>query len=226
MAEKITILSLEKTPEYIDREWATVLGKRLHLLGTTDWTQLEDNELTFESRVRWNHWRNQVRQVRRREYDSPEAAEQVLIKLENSLPEHEFIKSRTARQKKYHLDLNELGQAKSDAQTILKTLHNDWMINLLPESIHLIHAKVEEMLRYYTAKPKPKSLNEYPLLDTMSKLTGRSRSEVMEEVMNLKRLANETLVSIETHRHKFTTKLNDAKTIDEVIEIVKNMHGY
>ncbi len=226
MAEKIIILSLEKTPEYIDREWATVLGKRLHLLGTTDWTQLEDNELTFESRVRWNHWRNQVREVNRRTYDSPESAEQILIKFENNFPKCEFIKSRTARQKKYHLDLNDLGQAKSDAHTILKTLHNDWMVNLIPESIHLINAKVEEMHRYYATKPEPKSLNGYPLLDTMSTLMNRSRSEVMEEVMNLKSIANETLVSIEMHRHKFTTKLNDAKTIDEVIEIVKNMHGY
>jgi hypothetical protein len=226
MTEKITILSLEKTPEYIDREWATVLGKRLHLLGTTDWTQLEDNELTFESRVRWNHWRNQVREVRRKIYDNPEAAELVLAKLEKNLPEREFIKSRAARQKKYQLDLNDLNQTKSDAHVILKSLHNDWMVNLLPESIHLINAKVEEMLRYYAAKPKPKTLNEYPLLDTMRKLTGRNRSEVMEEVMNLKRLANETLISIEMHRHKFTTKINDATTIDEVIEIVKNMYGY
>lgn len=226
MAEKITILSLEKTPEYIDREWATVLGKRLHLLGTTDWTQLEDNELTFESRVRWNHWRNQVREVRRRLYDNPDAAEQVLIELESKLPEREFIKSRTARQKKYHLDLNDLGQAKADAAIILKTLHNDWMVNLLPESIHLISAKVDEMTRYYASTPKPKSLSDYPLLDTMRRLTGRSRSEVMEEVMNLKRLSTETLVSIETHRHKFTTQLNEAQTIDAVVDIVKNMHGY
>lgn len=226
MTEKITILSLEKTPEYIDREWATVLGKRLHLLGTTDWTQLEDNELTFESRVRWNHWRNQVREVRRRLYDSPESAEQVLTKLESSLPEREFIKSRTARQRKYHLDLNDLNQAKSDASIILKTLHNEWMVNLLPESIHLITAKVEEMRRYYEANHKPKSLSEYPLIDTMRKLTGRNRSEVMEEVMNLKRLSTETLVSIEKHRAKFSIKINESKTIDELIDIIKNMHGY
>ncbi len=226
MTEKITILSLEKTADYIDREWATVLGKRLHLLGTTDWTQLEDNELTFESRVRWNHWRNQVREVRREVYDSPEDAEHVLIKLEQNLPKREFIKSRTARQKKYHLDLNKLDQAKMDAHNILKTLHNDWMVNLLPESIHLIHAKVNEMNRYYAASSKPKTLSEYPLLNTMRKLTKRSRSEVMEEVMNLNRLSIETLVSIEVHRAKFTAKIDEAKTIDELVDIVKNMHGY
>ena len=226
MVEKIKITGLEKTAEYVDREWSTVIGRRLHMLGTTDWTQLEDNELTFESRVRWNHWRNQIREVRRELYDTPEDATKALDALEANLPEREFIKTRTARQKKYHLDLNDLVQAKSDAEIILKTLHNDWAISLLPESIHLINAKVEEMQRYYASNPKPKSLSEYPLLDTMRKLSGRSRSETMEEVMNAKRLATETLISIEQHRYKFSNKIRAATTIDEVVSIVKNMHGY
>lgn len=226
MAEKITILKLEKTPEYIDREWASVLGKRLHLLGTTDWTQLEDNELTFESRVRWNHWRNQVRAVRRSEYESPDSAERALIALEENLPPREFIKSQTARQKKYHLDLNNLGQAKVDAHTILKTLHNEWVINLLPESIHLINAKVDEMNRYYNSVPKPRTLDEYPLLNTMRMLSSKSRSELMEEVMNLKRLSTETLVSIENHRVRFGRQIDAADSVDAVVAIVKNMHGY
>lgn len=226
MVEKIKITGLEKTQEYVDREWSTVIGRRLHMLGTTDWTQLEDNELTFESRVRWNHWRNQIREVRRNTYESPEAAGKALDVLEANLPEREFIKTRTARQKKYHLDLNDLVQAKSDATNILKTLHNDWAISLLPESIHLINAKFEEVQRYYAATPKPKSLMEYPLLDTMRKLSGRSRSEIMEEVMNSKRLATETLIDIEKHRYKFSDKIQAATTIDEVVDIVKNMHGY
>lgn len=226
MAEKIKIISLEKTKEYIDREWASVLGKRLHLLGTTDWTQLEDNELTFESRIRWNHWRNQVRSVRRSVYDTPMDAENALIALEGSLPDREFISSRTARQKKYHLDLTELGQCKQDAMVILKTLHNDWVINLIPESIHLIEAKTNEMTRYFAMNPKPQSLSEFPLLDTMRKLNNISRSEVMEQVMNLKRVSTEILVDIERHRIKFTKLINEATMVDEIVSIVKNMHGY
>ena len=120
MAEKIKIKSSEKTPEYIDREWAQVLAQRQYLLSTSDWTQLEDNELTFESRIRWNHWRNQVRAVRRSTVSSKDIAEAKLKELEAKLPEREFITSRTARQKKYHLDLNDLGQAKADAILILK----------------------------------------------------------------------------------------------------------
>lgn len=226
MTTKIKILSLEKTQEYIDREWAGVLAKRIHLLGTTDWTQLEDNELTFESRVRWNHWRNQVRAVKRSTYDSPVEADKALEKLEKELPEREFIKTRTARQRKYQLDLNDLAQAKMDAMTILKTLHNEWMVTLIPESIHLIEAKFVELQRYFASKPKPTSLAEYPLIKTMKKLTGMSRSEVLEEIMNLKRMTTEVLVSMEEHRHKFQKKINEAQTIEEIISIVKNMHGY
>lgn len=226
MTEKIKILSLKKTQEYLDREWASVMSKRIHMLSTTDWTQLEDNELTFESRVRWNHWRNQVRAVRRGDYSTPKDAENALAELEKNLPPREFIQSRTIRQKKYQLDLNDLDQAKSDAMNILKTLHNDWMVNLLPESIHLINAKVEEMLRYYAMNPKPKTLKEFPLIATMQEVNGYTRSEALEEIMNLKRLTKEVLVSVELHRHKFTKKINNASSTDEIIDIVKNMHGY
>lgn len=226
MTKKIKITSLEKTTEYIDREWGQILAQRQYLLSTSDWTQLEDNELTFEARVRWNHWRNQVRDVRRRSVASIQEAEEKLKHLENNLPEREFILSRTARQKKYHLDLNNLDQAKYDAAFILKSLHYDWTIILIPESLDLINQKMEEVNRYFAANPKPKSLAEYPLLDISRKLYGWTRSEIMEHVMTLKRTATEIMVMIEQHRFKFTKQLQEAKTIDEVIGIVKNMHGY
>lgn len=226
MAKRITILSLEKTPEYINREWASVMGKRLHLLSSTDWTQIEDNELTFESRVRWNHWRNQVRDVKRTSYDTPDDADKALSILESTLPEKEFISSRTLRQKKYHLDLNDIHLAKSDAHMILRTLHTDWILTLLPESVHLINAKVDELLRYYTISPQPESLEEFPIMEAMQRNNDYSQSEVVEEIMNLKRLLTTTMVSVENHRMKFTKLIDSATTIDEVVGIVKNMHGY
>ncbi len=226
MAEKIKIKSLEKTAEYIDREWAQVLAQRQYLLTSSDWTQLEDNELTFESRVRWNHWRNQVRAVRRSTGISKDEAENKLKELEGATPEREFIVSRTARQKKYHLDLNDLNQAKVDAALILKTLHNDWTLNLIPQSITLIHAKSEELRQFLHFTPKARTLKGYPLLHAMMKLNDWTVSKTLEETMNLMRTANEILVDIEHHRHKFTEIINNAKSIDEVVAIVKNMHGY
>lgn len=226
MTKKIKITSLEKTPEYIDREWAQVLAQRQYLLSTTDWTQLEDNELTFESRIRWNHWRNRVRAIRRKTCESKEEAQRLLKELEGQLPEREFIVSRTARQKKYHLDLNSLEQAKTDAINILKTLHNEWAVSLIPESIHLVHAKTEEMQRYYNSKPKPKSLEEYPFIKKMQDQNGLSRSQVLENIMTLKRTATDVLLMIEDHKVKFEKQIAEASTIDGVVSIVKNMHGY
>lgn len=226
MAEKIKIKSLEKTPEYIDREWAQVLAQRQYLLSTSDWTQLEDNELTFESRIRWNHWRNQVRAVRRSTVSSKDIAEAKLKELEAKLPEREFITSRTARQKKYHLDLNDLGQAKADAILILKILHNDWTLNLIPESINLVNAKAEEMRRFYSMTPKARTLKEYPILHASMKLHDWTVSQTLEQAMNLQRTATEVMVEIERHRYKFTKLIQEAKNIDEVVAIVKNMHGY
>ena len=226
MAERIKIRRLEKTDEYIDREWAQVLSQRQHMLTSTDWTQLEDNELTFESRVRWNHWRNQVREVRRATAESREVAEARLKELENKMPSRDFIESRTARQKKYHVDLNSLELARSDAINAMNQLHEDWAINLMPENITLINAKFDEVSRYLTTKPKPRSLKEYPLMAASKKLNEWTTSQVVENVMNLKRTSTDVLIMMEEHRFKFTKRIFESKSIDDVINIIKNMHGY
>lgn len=226
MVDKIKIRRLEKTPEYIDREWAEVIAKRQLLLSTSDWTQLEDNELTFASRARWNSWRNQVRAVKRSTVATKaEAAEQLDV-LEKSMPVREFISSRTMRQKKYQIDLSDINVTKSDAISILKTLHADWAINLIPENISLINAKFDEVVRYLGMQPKPKSLQEFPIIEASKRLHGWTRSQVVEEVMNLKRTANDVLKDMEEHRYKFTKLINEATTIDDVVAIIKNMHGY
>lgn len=226
MAEKIRIKSLQKTDDYIDREWGQITSQRQYLLTSTDWTQLEDNELTFESRVRWNDWRKKVRLVKRATVGTIEEAEQILKNLEKNTPERVFIESNTMRQKKYQMDIETLPQAKTDATNILKQLHGDWCINLMPENYNLILGKHHEMLRFYSAKPKAKNFSEYPLLEATQETYGWDIYEVLEHVMNLKRSSDELLVMIEYHRHKFIQKINEAKTIDEVINVVKLMHGY
>lgn len=223
--KKIKILSLSKSDDYIDREWAELLSKRYYLLSTSDWTQLEDNELTFESRIRWNFWRNRVRAIRRSN-TSMSDAEELLQELENSTPEREFIADTTIRQKKYQLDISNLLQAKSDAISILKTLHNDWVLNLLPESINLINAKFEEVLRYQSSSPKPHSMAEFPLIEVSRKLHGWSRSEIIEHICTLKRMSTELLVTIEQHRYRYTKEIEKSEHVDDIISIIKNMHGY
>ncbi|QDJ96405.1 hypothetical protein Xoosp13_219 [Xanthomonas phage Xoo-sp13] len=226
MVEKIKIRRLEKTSEYIDREWAEVIAKRQLLLSTSDWTQLEDNELSFESRARWNDWRTKVRSVKRSTVDTKEDAATQLDALEKATPVREFISSRTMRQKKYQIDLTDINIAKSDAMNILKSLHSDWAVNLIPENISLINAKFDEVVRYLGMNPKPKSLNEFPIIEASKKLNGWTRSQVVEEVMNLKRTANEILKTMEEHRFKYTKMIQLATNTDELITIIKNMHGY
>lgn len=224
--KKIKVISLSKPDDYVDREWAEVLSKRHYLLTVSDWTQLEDNELTFESRVRWNLWRNRVRAVRRVAVVDKDVAANLLTELEADMPDREFIASTSVRQKKYQIDISTIDQARSDAMQILKTLHHDWTINLLPENLNLINAKFEEVLRYNLSVPKPRSMKEYPLIETTRSLYEWTRADTIEHICTLKRLSVELLVDVEKHRYKFTKEIEAAQSIDTIISIIKNMHGY
>ena len=225
--QKIKIKSLQKPAEYINREWGTVLAQRHYLLASSDWTQLEDNELTFESRIRWNEWRKDVRAVRRRnfEHNMNDAVDRLKL-LEANIPAHEFIQSTNIRQKKYQLDVSNLAVAKNDAMNIMKTLHHDWTITFIPENINLVNAKFEEAEHYLTQTPKPKSFKEYPLLEQTYKLYNLNRSQTVEEICRLKRTCTDIFLMIQAHQFKFTNQIQAATSTDAIIEIIKNMHGY
>lgn len=229
MASKIKITRLEKTEDYINREWGTVLAQRQYLLNSTDWTQMEDNDLTFESRVRWNWWRQQVRNVKRKNGISREDAEAQLKYLETTMPEREFISAKSVRQRKYQLDISNLDQAKIDATNIMKTLHSEWLITFLPENVNLIAAKYSELMQYlagHRKKKNPSKIEDFVLLNQMKQIGDYSDAKLIAEVSNLQRTANETYSMIADHHNRFSKLIQSAKTTDEIIQIVKNMHGY
>lgn len=89
MADKIKITSLEKTEEYLDREWAAINSQRYHMLASSDWTQMPDVKLTRKSRSEWIVWREKVRLVSRK-VDSLAVADSKLKELESSKPVTEY----------------------------------------------------------------------------------------------------------------------------------------
>lgn len=230
--QKIKIKSLEKTAEYINREWSEVLARRQYLLNSTDWTQLEDNELTFESRVRWNKWRNDVRAIRRDNCADKEEADEKLKVIEGQMPSRDFIQSHGPYQKKYHLDLTNLEQARNDAMTIMRKLHEDWLLNYVPENVNMVNAKYDEMIEYNTFKRMKKpplglSIDDYPLLKLVMEQQGIETDEwLIAYISDLKRACREVYLMVEKHRFNFTKQITEAKSIEDIVGIVKNMHGY
>jgi hypothetical protein len=85
MTQKIKILTLEKTSEYITRELDVVHGIQRKLLNDSDWTQCIDTELQTSSVLAWRMWRHRVRSVCITS-DMLDAATSSLNALENSQP--------------------------------------------------------------------------------------------------------------------------------------------
>lgn len=222
MAKKIRIKSLSKTPEFQNREWAKVISHRQYLLSSTDWTQMDDNDLTMASRVYWNDWRRKVRSIKRNTVSSLEEAESRLKILEENTPERVFIESTTARQKKCHLDIDTIDQAKFDAMNILKQLHGEWCINLMPENLNLIQAKYSELVDYQQTK----KFKNYPLLVNTKKTHKFTQKETIEYVMSLKKASDDILLYIDKHFHEYKQAIESSNSIQEVMDVVNRMHGY
>lgn len=85
MPQKIKIISLVKTDEYIQKEIDAVDGAKLKLLKDSDWTQLMDAPLDHITVLEWRHWRNIVRELTVTHDNLLEARERV-SKLEKSRP--------------------------------------------------------------------------------------------------------------------------------------------
>lgn len=82
---KIRITELEKTSDYIDREWGSVLTRRHFLLSSSDWTQLPDTNQSLTTRLLWQKWRHDVRSVKRSKMTLEEATA-ALDRLEEEVP--------------------------------------------------------------------------------------------------------------------------------------------
>lgn len=64
MPQKIKILSLRKTEEYIKKELDNLKARRNKLLISSDWTQIIDNGLSMKNILEWRYWRNKIRNIK------------------------------------------------------------------------------------------------------------------------------------------------------------------
>jgi hypothetical protein len=211
--KKIKIKSLEKPKDYIEKEWATLLSKKIYLLSVSDWTQLDNNNLTFESKVKWNAWRDKLRNISRDTMFDVKMAENVLSILEKQIPESNFIKYGNESN---ILRLNDFNKCKLDALRLLKKYHMDWILYRLPENIEIIREKIKEKKNYLLSN----NISEFPLINNMMQLYSWDLETTLKEIDNLENILKNTMIDIDNHLLKYTTKLNLAKSSDEILNIV------
>lgn len=85
MPQKIKIIGLVKTDEYIQKELDAVEASKLKLLRDSDWTQVMDAPLDPLTVLEWRHWRQKIRDVRIT-LDAIHTAKQELLNLEQKMP--------------------------------------------------------------------------------------------------------------------------------------------
>lgn len=84
MPQKIKIIKLEKTEQYLAKELALLKGQAKALLTSTDWTQLPDSELSTACQLRFRIWRNLIRRL---DYSDFDKSSQELEGLKTNRPE-------------------------------------------------------------------------------------------------------------------------------------------
>jgi hypothetical protein len=82
---KIKNLKYSQSKQQTEAQWAGLEAKRYKLLAESDWTQLQDVNLTEFTRNRWANWRGRLRHLDRGLSDSIEAYQRDLKMIERDL---------------------------------------------------------------------------------------------------------------------------------------------
>ena len=230
MMKQISNLKLSKTKETIEREWVSVDAKRAQLLSGSDWTQTLDNTLTMENKNYWSDWRRKVREANRMSYKTPDEALRRLEQLHIEQPVEEHVANIRMRQKQYQLDISDLASAKSDAKKIIKAFTNEQVSELFPENTIttiLRYLSMKEYLNYSANYPDLPSFGHFfPLLKLYSHEHNLTETETVTSVNTE---YNEMVVlaaNWEQIKIMYNNSIDNATSIQEIIDIVKTLHGY
>jgi hypothetical protein len=224
MTPKIKNLSLEKTPEYIELEWLAVSAKKQQALTSSDWTQLADNNLTFESQVLWNHWRDQIRAVDRKTFPTIPEAEAELDRLYTQRPTKTTVPHQSFRHKKYPLNISDLGICKSDAKIILLQYHKDWLDSEFSEPVEMLMVRKNELDRYSASGMEDFAM--FPLLHAYAAVHKMEVIEAIDAIHRQYLILVELMTEMYIHREKYERQILNANSATEVIELVNRIHGY
>jgi hypothetical protein len=79
---KIKNLKYSQSKNQEEIKWAEQLAKRNRMLAESDWTQLPDVKLSVWSKNRWANWREELRQLRRLNFETAEELKLAIESLE------------------------------------------------------------------------------------------------------------------------------------------------
>lgn len=216
-------LKVSKTDTYIAGQWLAINAEKHRLLSMSEWSQSQDNVLTFESYVLWSDWRSKLRDITPETFYTPEEAKTRLDELLNQKP-FEDTTSIHMRQKKYSLDISSIESAKRDAKKILKKFVSEYLEDHLPENIHFITLKYQSLNEW--SKSGVETFEHFPLLTMHMKINGLDLEATIDSIHTLHKLAVDEASKLEDLRFDYNDQIDHAEIPQQIINIVKRMHGY
>ena len=227
MVDKIGRLTVSKTEQQIDAEWAEVLSVRNRLLINSDWTQLPDSNLTKECVERFKRWRRLLRRVTKSKIPEMSVAREELSKLEASTPKIEF-NIDFVNNLYVHKDLVGLSlrEQKNYIRNLIfnvtdKIINPDNTIDKTPEVINERFSEASSYLQNTTA--------DCPILNSIVKLTGKSIEQVVEEsLQDKKQMISRMMKAIEIN-YIFNNLVDEAEDVTDLMDIknkLESSYGY
>lgn len=124
---KIKNVKISYPEEYNEKQWQELYAKRDKLLRISDWTVLDDAELTEECVDEWKRWRKSVKLLTREKFKTVNEATSMLRQIQQLMPSKEYMK----KDKKENTLIDEIqlkqiekriGESEDDIQKIVSAI--------------------------------------------------------------------------------------------------------
>jgi hypothetical protein len=200
MIKKIKNLKLSITPEQVKNEWNEVKSVRNRLLQNSDWIFTPDNNLEESIVLLWTAWRKNIRRVD--EFTEIDKALQFLQDLQDNSPPIKY------KNNNYHsLESYKQGLVKLVSSIMKDTLDS---IHVSIDCREIVMEKFEEAEKFLAG-----NIENTMLIDLEAAHLSKSQLEVAEQFIKERHNYFLKIVTIETVKNKFLTRIENVETIQQ-----------
>lgn len=211
MVTKITNLNTERTAEQEKNVWLEVLSHRNKLLLNSDWTQMSDSGLTETCINQWKTWRQQLKNVNRRNFSEPAQAEYAISILAKRVPFNDYQEVRVEPDQ----ELMSLEEYKKQLMGYLDTVFNANIYSGFLDNPYLVEEQFKEAVDYLNLSGN----GSYPLISVTAELYGMSENAVANEFVSRKVVLTKRLANMKQKYFHFQTLVKDASDAVQLGEI-------
>jgi len=222
MIRKIKNLKVSHSPEYEKSRWLEAKSRRNKLLSSSDWTQLPDNGISDTDVRLWREWRERVRSIRARDFDSKEQYIEELKSLEQIIP------GAVQNTNTYNKNTNgKITQAQ--AKNELVSLCKDKIYRVCFHELNhmgqrdIMSEKYEQALDFLSEFQQD-DISSYPLIALYASQLKKSYTDVANQFIEERKQWLTMVIEAETKKLNYTKKLNGCTTEEDLQNLLNSIY--